>query len=86
MSEETTTTLLGRARRIQQSADRLVKLIELNAPDFVIEQERHLLGKKFISFPASAESIEKRERIDNEIYEKEQDHLSKTGYYDGIEP
>jgi hypothetical protein len=77
-------TLLERAEWIKRSADRLARLVALNAPAIIIENERHILAKRVISFPAQEEEIQARESSANSTQAAEQAHLMATGYYDDV--
>lgn len=70
MSKQTE-TLHDRAHRIARSAERLARLVDVGAPDFVIERERQLLFKFLSRFPvdlrvvAMIEDIERQEFLDS---------------------
>lgn len=78
-------TLAQRAGSIARSAERLLKLCNLNAPGYLIETERHLLMGRLINFPAHPEFIAKRENVDREMRNSEQKFLIEHGYYKELE-
>jgi hypothetical protein len=75
-------TKLERAQQIKLSVDRLVRLLSLNAPAIVIENERHLMAKRVADFPADEEQVSARESIAASIKDDEMKFLFANGYFD----
>lgn len=73
------------AEDIKASADRLVSLCKLQAPEIIIEGERRLLFKRLINFPVYRTAQAKREQLDIAVSQKEQDYLLEHGYYNDID-
>ena len=85
MNEKKPLTRLERAQTLVRQAHRLHRLIELRAPEFIIESARMSVAKTVIRFPVSEEQVHLHEQIDADMWIAEQEHLHKTGYYKDIE-
>lgn len=51
---------------LSNRAARLLRLVELKAPEVVIEQERRLVGKALAEFPIDAEAARRSDEIDQQ--------------------
>lgn len=87
MTDETEYTPLSRTERavsIRDSAKRLARFCEIDAPEVIIEMARHNLLRKLVDFPVNADSQEANLRIRLETEVQEQKFLMDKGYYDDV--
>ena len=67
---------------IQDSAFRLNRLVELNSPKLLIENERRLLVRRVLDFPVDREAQLKAQYQEMLLKQEEQDFLIEHGFYD----
>ena len=70
-----------RAGFIKDGAKRLCRLLDLKAPELIIEMERASLMRKIMAFPVDTECQALAERVKEENNRDEHDFLFANGYY-----
>ena len=77
-------SLEGRAERMATRANRLYRLVKLNAPAIIIENARRLMFDSLMHFPIDEAAAKSADNVKQSIQETEQKFLLEHGYYDDV--
>lgn len=74
------------AKLLADRAARFKKLVDLNAPEIIIERERKMIAEALFNYPAHIESQVSYRAHESENIAEREGFLFKHGFYPDIQP
>jgi len=73
------------AQLMSESAARLFQLIEVKAPEIIIENQRQSLFRRMICFPVNADGLNSAKNLNSEMDKDRENFLHEHGFYKDVD-